>query len=172
MVESGVIQHYYIAATSSPSDDRAQVLKYGRMFFVFDRIGDIQTSGLCEQGLYFEGTRHLSQLSIYLWNARPLLLSSTVEADNFLFSADLANLDVSFEGNVVNPRGTLHLLRSRFLWRDVCYEQFLFVNHGLSELLVPFRVNFDADFAAIFEQLGSLALSRVGRRYPPDLCSV
>ena len=155
MVESGVIQHYYIAATSSPSDDRAQVLKYGRMFFVFDRIGDIQTSGLCEQGLYFEGTRHLSQLSIYLWNARPLLLSSTVEADNFLFSADLANLDVSFEGNVVNPRGTLHLLRSRFLWRDVCYEQFLFVNHGLSELLVPFRINFDADFADIFEVRGT-----------------
>ncbi len=155
MVESGVIQHYYIAATSSPSDDRAQVLKYGRMFFVFDRIGDIQTSGLCEQGLYFEGTRHLSQLSIYLWNARPLLLSSTVEADNFLFSADLANLDVSFEGNVVKPRGTLHLLRSRFLWRDVCYEQFLFVNHGLSELLVPFRINFDADFADIFEVRGT-----------------
>ena len=155
MVESGAIQQYYIAATSSPSDDRAQVLKYGRMFFVFDRIGDIQTSGLGEQGLYFEGTRHLSQLAVYLWNARPLLLSSTVEADNFLFSADLANLDVSFEGNVVNPRGTLHLLRSRFLWRDVCYEQFLFVNHGMSELLVPFRIHFDADFADIFEVRGT-----------------
>ena len=87
-------------------------------------------------------------------------LSSTVEADNFLFSADLANLDVSFEGNVVKPRGTLHLLRSRFLWRDVCYEQFLFVNHGLSELLVPFRINFDADFADIFEVRGEKRLKR------------
>ena len=34
------------------------------------------------------------ELSLKLWDARPLLLSSTVATNNFLFTADLANLDV------------------------------------------------------------------------------
>jgi glycogen debranching enzyme len=137
------------------------------MFFVFDRLGDSQTSGLGEQGLFYEETRHLSELRLHLWNARPLLLSSTVETNNFLFSADLTNLDVSRENEVVIPRGTLHILRSRFLWKAVCYEEFLFVNHGLSEVVAPLRITFDADFADIFEVRGMLR-ERRGERLPTE----
>jgi len=147
---------YYIATTSSPVDDRARVLKYGRMFFVFDRLGDVQTSGLGEEGLFYDGMRHLSELSLNLWNARPLLLSSTVATNNFLFTADLANLDVSREGEIAIHRGTLHVVRSRFLWRNSCYENLLFVNHGLEEVEVPLRIGFDADFADVFEVRGTV----------------
>jgi glycogen debranching enzyme len=161
---SGVANaQYYIATTSSPADDRARVLKYGRMFFVFDRLGDVQTSGLGEEGLFYDGMRHLSELSLKLWNARPLLLSSTVATNNFLFTADLANLDVLREGAVVINRGILHLVRSRFLWRDSCFEKLLFVNHGLEDLDIPVRVGFDADFADIFEVRGTVR-ERRGRR--------
>jgi hypothetical protein len=38
--KDGITQQYYIAAKSSPADDRARVLKYGRLFSVFDRVGD------------------------------------------------------------------------------------------------------------------------------------
>jgi glycogen debranching enzyme len=145
---------YYIAAKSSPADDRAGVLKYGKMFCVFDRFGDVQTSGLGEEGLFFDGTRHLSQLAVSLWNSRPLLLSSTIETNNFLFAADLANLDVSHKNEVVIPRGTLHLHRSKFLWRDVYYEEFKFTNYGLGPLSIPVRIAFDADFTDIFEVRG------------------
>ena len=69
---------YYIATTVCSADDRARVLKYGRIFFVFDRLGDVQTSGMGEQGLFYDGMRHLSELSVKLWNDRPILLSSTV----------------------------------------------------------------------------------------------
>lgn len=162
---SGVTQHYYIATPLSPVDDRARVLKYGGTFFVFDRLGDVQPGGLGEQGLFVEGTRHLSQLKAHLWRNPPLLLSSTVETNNFLFSADLANLDVSRHQEVVIPRGTLHLLRSRFLWKKSCYEEFMFVNHGLSDLFVPFRITFDADFADIFEVRGVHREKR-GKRLP------
>ena len=93
MHENGGTQQYYIATKSSPTDDRARVLKYGRLFSVFDHLGDIQTSGLGEQGLFFQGTRHLSELLLRLWGARPLPLSSTIETNNFLFTADLTNLD-------------------------------------------------------------------------------
>ena len=151
---------YYIATTSSPADDRARVLKYGRMFFVFDRLGDVQTSGLGEEGLFYDGMRHLSELSLNLWNARPLLLSSTVATNNFLFTADLANLDVFSEGEMVIHRGTLHLVRSRFLWRDSFFEKLLFVNHGLEDLEVPIRIGFDADFADIFEVRGTVREKR------------
>jgi glycogen debranching enzyme len=124
------------------------------MFFVFDRLGDVQPSGMGEQGLFFEDTRHLSEMTLLLWGNRPLLLSSTVDTSNFLFTGDLANLDVSREGQVVIPRGTLHLMRSRFLWRNTCFEELEFVNHGLEDLLVPLRVTFAADFADIFEVRG------------------
>jgi glycogen debranching enzyme len=152
--EHGVTPQYYIAAKSSPADERARVLKYGRLFSVFDHLGDIQTCGLGEQGLYFEGTRHISEFLLRLWNARPLPLSSVIEANNFLFTADLTNLDVSHLNEVVIPRGTLHLKRSTFLWHDVCYEEFTIVNYGLSPLLLPFSVTFAADFADIFEVRG------------------
>jgi glycogen debranching enzyme len=130
---------------------------------VFDHLGDIQTSGMGEQGLYFEGTRHVSELLIRLWNARPLPLSSVIAADNFLFTADLTNLDVSHRNEVAIPRGTLHLERSRFLWHNVCYEELVFVNYGLSSLLLPFSVTFTADFADIFEVRG-MHRERKGRR--------
>ena len=91
------------------------------------------------------------------------LLSSTVATNNFLFTADLANLDVFSEGAMVIHRGTLHLVRSRFLWRDSCFEKLLFVNHGLENLMVPVRIGFDADFTDIFEVRGTVR-ERRGRR--------
>jgi glycogen debranching enzyme len=166
---SGVSQpQYYIATTSSPADDRARVLKYGRMFFVFDRLGDVQTSGLGEQGLFYDGTRHLSELSLKLWGARPLLLSSTVATNNFLFTADLANLDVLSDGAIAIHRGTLHLLRSRFLWRDSCFEKLRFVNHGMQDLEVPVHIGFDADYADVFEVRGTVR-ERRGRRRAEEI---
>ena len=166
---SGVSQpQYYIATISSPVDDRARVLKYGRMFFVFDRLGDVQTSGLGEQGLFFDGMRHLSELSLKLWGARPLLLSSTVATNNFLFTADLANLDVLSSEAIAIHRGTLHLVRSRFLWHDSCFEKLRFVNHGMEDLEVPVHIGFDADYADIFEVRGTVR-ERRGRRWAEEI---
>ena len=99
--EARITEQYYIATKSSPVDDRARVLKYGGMFSVFDHLGDIQASGLGEQGIFFKGTRHLSELILCLWNAPPLLLSSAIKADNFLFTADLTNLDVSHRNKLL-----------------------------------------------------------------------
>ena len=167
MDEHSLTQQYYIAAKSSPVDERPQVLKYGSLFSVFDHLGDIQTTGLGEQGLFFQGTRHLSEFILRLWNARPLPLSSTIDAGNFLFVADLTNLDVSHRGAVAIPRGTLHLKRSKFLWHDVCYEEFAFVNYGLAPLSFPFSISFGCDFADIFEVRG-MHRERKGHRLLED----
>jgi glycogen debranching enzyme len=165
--EVDLSQQYYIATTSPPRDDRVRVLKYGSTFAVFDRLGNIQSSGLGEHGLFCDGTRHLSELIISLWNAPPLLLSSTIESNNFLFTADLANLDVSRGNSVAIHRGTLHLLRSKFLWRSTAYEELKLVNYGMETLTVPLSVTFAADFADIFEVRGVRRLQR-GRYLEPE----
>ena len=138
MDETSVTQHFYIATDSPPADDRTRVLKHGTTFAVFDRYGDIETVDLREQGIFCEGTRFLSHFELHLDQARPLLLSSTVKADNSVFAADLANVDISRNGDMVIPRGTLHVLRTKFLWQGVCYEQFQVVNYGRVPVDVPF----------------------------------
>lgn len=163
MDEVGTTQQYYIAAGSSPSDDRARVLKYGRCFGVFNRFGDVEPLGLGEHGIFFQGCRHLSEFVLVLWDARPLLLSSTVKSDNFSFVADMANVDVTDGQNIVVHRGTLHIVRSRFLWRDVAHEELRIVNYGLAPLRVPIRIAFAADYADIFEVRG-MRRERRGRR--------
>src|ERR1700758_2416018 len=161
--EVGTTQQYYIAAGSSPSDDRTRVLKYGKCFAVFNRYGDIEPLGLGEQGIFFRGCRHLSEFVLGLWDARPLLLSSNVKADNFAFVADLANVDVTENQNIAVPRGTLHIVRSRFLWHDVAHEELCIINYGLTSLRVPIRIAFAADYADLFEGRG-VRRDRRGRR--------
>jgi glycogen debranching enzyme len=161
--ESTVTQHFYISTESAPADDRTRVLKHGKTFAVFDRYGDIAEVGLKEQGIFCEGTRFLSQFEFQLARARPLLLSSTVKADNSLFAADLTNVDISRSGEVVVPRGTLHVLRTKFLWHGGCYEQFQVVNYGPVPVDLPFRLRFAADFADIFEVRG-IAREKRGMR--------
>src|SRR6266540_2148218 len=114
---------YYILAKSPLADDRTLVLKQGDTFAIFDRYGDVQPIGLGEQGIFWQGTRFLSRLSLHLGGKRPMLLSSTVREDNVLLSADLTNPDISEDDVVILPRGALHIYRSKFLFERVCYER-------------------------------------------------
>jgi glycogen debranching enzyme len=166
--ELGVTQQYYIAAGSSPSDYRTRVLKYGETFAVFNRYGDIEPLGLGEHGIFYQGTRHVSELVLSLWDTRPLLMSSTVKSDNLVFIADLSNVDVAENQQVTIPRGTLHIVRSRFLWQGVAYEELKMFNYGLSVLEIPFRIAIGADFADIFEVRGTRREAR-GRRLDDEL---
>ncbi|HEX5317328.1 MAG TPA: glycogen debranching N-terminal domain-containing protein, partial [Candidatus Kapabacteria bacterium] len=162
-----VTQQYYIATRSAPADDRPRVLKHGKMFAVFDHYGDID-SGDGEQGIFYNGTRYLSRFLFHMWNERPLLLSSTVKSDNSVFTADLANVDVSRDGHVEINRGTLHVLHSRFLWSGTCFEKFKITNFGASAVIIPFRLDFAADFADIFEVRGMHREQR-GKLLPPQV---
>ena len=155
MPEVETAQQYYITTTATPADDRPRVLKYGDLFAVFNRHGDIVPTGLGEEGLYYEGTRFLSELVLYIGNARPLLLTSTISRDNFLFSADLTNVDIVADDEVKVPRGTVHLHRSKFLWNRLCYDKIRVANYGISGISVPLRLTYSADFADIFEVRGT-----------------
>jgi glycogen debranching enzyme len=161
-------ERYYILATSALADDQDLVLKEGDTFGVFDRSGDIRPIGLAEEGLYHEGTRHLSRLSLRFGRQQPLLLSSAVKQDNALIAVDLTNLDISPNGTVVIPRGTLHLSRVLVVWDGVLYQRFTFRNYGLSHITTPFVLGFDADFRDIFEVRG-MRRARRGDKLPSEV---
>ena len=145
---------FYILATETTADYVTQVLKDGDTFAVFDRHGDIQAAGLGQEGLYHEGTRFLSRLQFKLGNARPFLLNSTVQEDNLLFVVNLTNPDVYRTGQLMLPRGTLHITRTKFLRQSTCFETIKFINYGLAPVEVRFSIEFDADFADLFEVRG------------------
>jgi glycogen debranching enzyme len=160
---------YQIMAASSLTLSGARVLKHGDTFAVFDRHGDIRPYGIAgAQGLYHEGTRFLSALRVRLGGERPLLLSSTVREDNILLGVDLMNPDLTPEGQALIQHGTIHVLRSKFLWRGSCYEYLQISNYGSTAVDVALAVEFAADFVDVFEVRGTRR-ERRGTLHPPEV---
>ncbi len=147
-------EQFYIVATSAPVDDRTRVLKYGETFAVFNRVGDIEPQGLGEHGLYHDETRYLSRLTLRLGRTPPQPLRSSIRKDNAFLTVDMMNFDISVDGRVTVPRGTIHVFRSKFLWKSVCYEFVRISNYGLQRVDTFVSFEFDADFADIFEVRG------------------
>lgn len=162
-----VKDRYYILASSSLADDRTRVLKHGDTFAVFDRRGDIETLGQGVQGIYHEETRYVSRWVLRLGNVRPMLLSSAVKDDNASLTVDLTNGDIRSDDRVT-PRGTLHIERSKFLWKGTQYERLRILNYSLSLVEVSLSIKFAADFADIFEVRG-LHRNRRGERLEEKL---
>src|SRR6185295_4752063 len=92
------------------------------------------------------------ELSAY--DDTPMFLSSTVKEDNGLLAIDLTNPNLTSKGQGTIAHGTLHLLRSMFLWQGRCFERLLLSNYGLIPLPVALTYRFGADFVDIFEVRG------------------
>src|SRR6266542_1252118 len=163
-----VRNEFYIRSSSARVDVRTRVLKQGETFAVFDRFGDIETFGTGELGLYYQDTRFLSRLTLKLGKVRPLLLSSTVREDNAVMAVDATNPDSWRDGEIVIPRGTLHVFRSKILWEKTCHERLRIHNYGRAAVDVSFAIEFDADFADIFELRG-MKRERRGRRLETEV---
>lgn len=158
-----VRNEFYIRSSSPRVDVRTRVLKQGDTFAVFDRFGDIETFGTGELGLYYQDTRFLSRLTLKLGKDRPLLLSSTVREDNAVMAVDGTNPDAWRDSEIVIPRGTVHVFRSKILWAKTCHERLRIHNYGRVAVDISFTIEFDADFADIFELRG-MNRERRGRR--------
>ena len=164
---------YYIRSTSSMADSRTMVLKHDETFAVFDRHGDIQPVGYGEQGIFHEGTRFLSSLVLTINGRRPLLLSSTVRRNNSQIAVDLTNPDLAQANGASIPQDTLHILRGKFLWQNVCHERLTVSNFGSRRATFKLGLAVGADFADIFEVRGQQRDQR-GRLHEPiiDECDI
>jgi glycogen debranching enzyme len=159
---------HHVLAASVTTDDRTRVLKHNDAFAVFDHLGNIRPGGLGEQGLYHDGTRHLSCLILELDGQPPFYLGSTIRDANDQLSVALTNPDRIRDGRVEAPLGTLHLAVRMFLWEKVCHWRIRVRNHGLATVDASIRLRFHADFADIFEVRGMRREAR-GRDLPPEV---
>src|ERR1700677_1852312 len=141
------VPQFYIAASASMQERRTRTLKHGDTFAVFDHRGDIGADTGSSEGLYHRDTRILSQFQLLLEEARPLLLSSTTQDDNAVFSADLSNPDLLMDGKVALRREQIHLQRTKFLWEGACYERVQVRNFSDTALHLRLTFRFSSDFA-------------------------
>lgn len=146
-------EKFYILASSDRAAECSRVLKDGETFAIFDCHGDIQPIGLGEQGIFHDGTRFLSKMELRFAGARPLLLGSTIK-QNEMLAIDLMNPDFESE-DVLIRRDAIHIFRSKLIWAGSCYEQLRLTNFSLGTLRIPFTINYEADFADIFEVRGT-----------------
>ncbi len=146
---------YYIAASTSLLERRPRTLKHGDTFALFDHYGDIPADLHGPTGLFHDDMRHLSRFELSLEGYRPLLLSSTLQEDNAVLAVDLANPDIYRGDRMVLSRETVHLVRSKFLWRATCYERLALHSYGQEAHHIHLGLKFAADFADLFELRGS-----------------
>ena len=107
-----------------------------------------------EQGLFYREMRHLSRLVLRLKEGPLQLLSSSIQLDNAVLAVDLTNAEMPVPGSKHLPRGTLHFYRSNFLWGNSCYQRLEVSNYALEPIAVELILEFEADFADIFEVRG------------------
>jgi glycogen debranching enzyme len=163
-----VRDQFYILATSRRADDRTLVLKNDDTFAVLDRFGDAHAVGSGRQGLFHDGTRHLSRLEARFDSSRLLLLGSTVTQDEGVLVAHLTNGDIRDGENVLVPRDTVHILRTSFLWNATCHVGLEIRNYGAEPVSFVLGLLFGADFGDVFEVRG-MRRPRRGRLLEPVL---
>ena len=163
-----VEDEYYVRASSALADDRTRVLKHGDTFAVFNRYGDVEALGPSQFGLFHAESRHLSRFTMRVNQQQPLLLSSTIREDNAFLSVDLTNLDSPVNSSDTLPRGSVHIFRLQFLREAGCYQHIRLLNYGLQPVRVSLLLQFDADFADIFEVRGTKRARR-GERLPDQV---
>ncbi|MBS0273153.1 MAG: amylo-alpha-1,6-glucosidase [Proteobacteria bacterium] len=154
-VTKGEASSFYIQATTSIQERWPRTLKHGDTFALFDQLGDVTDPGLTPGGIFHNDMRYLSELELLLFDQRPLLLSSAIDEDNVVLTVDLSNPDIYREGAVILPRETLHIRRSRFIWRDTCYERIAVRNFNTQRQQCLMEIRTGTDFADIFEVRGA-----------------
>ena len=159
---------HHILADSSLTAAPIRVLKHGDTFGLFDQYGDIRGDKGGEQGLYHDGTRFLSRLTLELEGTRPFFLSSTIRDDNDQLAVALTNPDLCRADRVYLPLGSLYLGLRRFLWQGTCHQELRIENHGMHPAKVTISLQFAADFADIFEIRGVKRKAR-GEDLAPEI---
>ncbi len=145
---------YYIVAADEAPDATAHALKHGETFAVLDSLGDMGVNGT-QQGLFHEGTRHLSRCQLRISGHRPFLLGTSLARESHVLTVDLANPDLLERDGIACPRGTVHLRRTIYLSDGVCFTHLSLSNHGQDPVALSLEWLLDADFRDLFEIRGT-----------------
>ncbi len=159
---------HYIPAQAEPWQ---YSLKQGQSFALFDEHGDITSGRRRADGLYHRDTRVLSTWRLLFNGHQPLFLSSALRGDNAALIVDLTNPDIYVGDRLLQPRDTIHIVRTIFLWDDACNQRVALSNYGQATQRNSLRLEFGADFIDLFAVRGHRTAGRgdisarvVGRR--------
>lgn len=143
------------AITATQPQWQPRSLKYGDTFIVLDSRGDMGAASGGSAGLFYQDTRHLSRLELLVNGEPPLLLGSNLRDDNSAFFVDLTNPDLMEEDRVALEKDRVHILRTIFLWKATAYQRIGVRNYGDSAVNVRLVIQFESDFADLFEVRGA-----------------
>jgi glycogen debranching enzyme len=146
-------QPFYIPMTGPAARPRRS-LKHDDTFIVLDSHGDIGASAGGPDGLFNSDTRYLARLELVLDELQPLLLGSNLRDDNSALTIDLTNPDIYRQGRIALQKDMLHIVRTIFLWRGTAYQRIGVQNHGDAPAAFDLTLQFDSDFADLFEVRG------------------
>jgi glycogen debranching enzyme len=143
------------------------VLKNGSHFLVLDRTGSIPACNTLGYGYYRYDTRQISQWEFTLDQTPLSLLSSSIEKGymgNFLYTngqiESLHNgaIDLIAQHKIIVTR---EIVLGERLWEQICFESL----HN-EPITVDFTINFQSDFADMFEVRGLNRPARGQRMLP------
>jgi glycogen debranching enzyme len=144
---------YYVLASSLASRRRKHVLAHGDSFAVLDQSGDVPFSVEEDLGLFFRGTRHLSQFEMLAGGSPPFFLSGRVSADNLRALANLTNNDFEDDGRAM-PRSTVSIRRLTILHGPQMLVRLVLHSFYGDPLRLRLELRFWADFRDVFEVRG------------------
>ena len=161
---------YLVHAGPGLADTGTRVLKHGDTFLVSEPHGDVVGRGLSQLGLFHDGTRHLSYLMLRIESVRPLLLGSSVTADNVLLVVSMMNPDITAGDRVVLEHGRVHVRRERLLWSGEMHERITVSSFAREPCEIVLSIDTRADFVDLFEVRGTPREKR-GTLHDPDVTS-
>ncbi|MPZ90810.1 MAG: amylo-alpha-1,6-glucosidase [Actinobacteria bacterium] len=135
------LRHKESRRAPSLDDLELLVVKEGALFACSRSDGDVRAERATGEGLYFEDTRYLSELSLTLDGEEPVPLNS---------SAGLGH-EATIE-LTTNP--LLDVLRVRRVSAGRLYERIEIRNHGTARAETDVAITLGADFADMFEIRG------------------
>ena len=144
----------FVPGVVSLAASSRRTLKHGDSFGMFDEFGDVLEVPHSPYGLFHHDTRFLSRLLLTVEGHRPLMLSSTVQTDNVTLDVDLTNPDIFTGGELALSKDTFHVARAKFLWQASCHELLTIASYAERAQRLRLALEFDADFADLFEIRG------------------
>ncbi len=146
------------------TETEKRVLKFGNLFLVSNRLGDVFPAGARDLGAYFDDTRMLSTWHLRL-AGEPVICLSSHRSREGRSQIDLTVTSRRFGGVFGDPVNFLHLRREQVM-HEVFVDRLTLTNYLVKPIDYWLELDFSCDFADVFEVRGARRASR-GTYYAP-----
>lgn len=130
------------------------VLKSGDSFGVFNNAGNILPQDRGPEGLFVFDMRFVSQWLLTVERADLQILNHAIDDYHVLFAAHLSCKEFSDQKETFIEENAVYIRREQFLKKGTLFERLIIENHDENEAHLRVSINFQADFADMFQVRG------------------